>query len=124
MKSLLGHTRKPDISFHANGRIDITAHVAHILGISNGDVIDVAIEGREYYLYVRQRSSECRGRHEAQCWSTKPRSHNFRAHSHRLCHAILQVSGVDIVARLPIGETRQINDKKMVTLIIYNNLEQ
>ena len=45
-------TRRPDITFYRNGRIDITASVAERLSLRAGDVIDIARGKEEYYLYV------------------------------------------------------------------------
>lgn len=122
MKSLLGYSRRPDISFHRNGRIDITARVAHKLNLQAGDVIDVAFDRVEFYLYVRQKGTAIKGRHEAQCWPTKRGSHNFRAHSSRLCRNVLALSGATDVARLPIGELEQRNGLPAVILIVKNNI--
>lgn len=125
MKSLLGsYSRKPDVSFYKNGRIDITARVARAIGIADGDVLDVAYDGGEFYMFVRAKAGECVGRHEAQCWPTKKGSHNYRAHSKRLCTAIMKLSNAQDVARLPTGERALIFDKTTpaVILIARNNL--
>ena len=39
MASLLGNTRRPDISFYKNGRIDIASRVVRMLDIQEGDWI-------------------------------------------------------------------------------------
>ena len=64
MQSILGNTRKADITFYASGRIDISARVAKHLQLSRGDVLDIMIDQDEFYLYVRLRSPN--GRHEQQ----------------------------------------------------------
>ena len=56
MQSILGNTRKADITFYASGRIDISARVAKHLQLSRGDVLDIMIDQDEFYLYVRLRS--------------------------------------------------------------------
>lgn len=125
MRSLLGrNSRRPDVTFHANGRIDITARVARVIGIADGDVIDVAFEGGEFYMFVKLKAEECTGRHEAQCWATKRGSHNFRAHSKRLCQNIMRLSGATDVARLPVGDRALLFNKTTwaVILIARNNL--
>lgn len=108
MKSILGNTtRRPDITFYRSGRIDITAHVARILGLREGDVIDIFMDpdSGEHMLYVCQHAADAPGRFEAQCRLTNKhkRGHNFRCHSKRLCDAILNASNCDNIARLPIG---------------------
>lgn len=122
MKSLLGISRRPDISFYRNGRIDITARVARKLNIQSGDVLDIVFDGIEYYLYIRQKGTFVVGRHEAQCFPTKQGSHNFRAHSVRLCQEVMRLSGEYDVARLPIGEYELRDGIPSVTLIVRNNL--
>lgn len=105
MVSLLGNTRRPDISFYRDGRIDITSRVARSLELCDGDVIDVMKHKSEFYLYVRYRNYEILGKHEAQCHSTKRHSNHFRAHSVRLCSAILRECDTSHAALLPAGET-------------------
>lgn len=127
MKSLLGSfSRKPDVSFYKNGRIDITARVARIIGIAPGDVLDVAFDGGEYYMFVREKANACIGRHEAQCWPTKKGFHNYRAHSKRLCTAIMKLSNAQYVARLPTGDRALLFDKTTpaIILIARNNLSE
>ena len=41
MESLLGNTRKHDLSFFRDGHIDITARVAKCINIEEGDIIDI-----------------------------------------------------------------------------------
>lgn len=125
MESLLHrNSRRPDVSFYRDGRIDITARVARLLGIRPGDVIDIAHEGGEFYMFVSHKADDAQGRHEGQCYPTKHRSHNFRTHSKRLCQAIMALSNATNVARLPIGDTALLFDKTVtaVILIVRNNL--
>lgn len=123
MTSTLENTRRPDITFHCDGRIDITARVAKALSLHPGDVIDIAHDGREYLLYVKHHNAV--GLHEAQCAPTyKGRTcNNLRAHSKRLCQAVLKVNGNYLEARLPVGEP--INHPSLGTalpLIIKHNI--
>ena len=106
MESLLGNTRRTDVSFFKNGRIDITSHVAKLLELSEGDVIDVIKSDRELYIYVKWRNADIVGRHTARCYKTKSNvaCANFRAFSVKLCASILDICGTDNVVRLPVGE--------------------
>ena len=88
MKHLLGNTRRHDITFCADGRIEISARVSKALGINPGDVIDIAVDDRgfEVYLYVKHKNPP--GRHKAQCYVTNSRTkrcHSLRAHSVEIC---------------------------------------
>lgn len=104
MASLLGNTRRPDISFYKNGRIDIASRVVRMLDIQEGDVIDIDQCNGEYLLYVRLKGSKLQGRHQAQCYPTKNNSHNYRTYSKRLSDAMLSICGAEQIARLSIGE--------------------
>ena len=42
IRQLITNTRQGDITFHADGRIDITAHVAGTLHLQRGDVLNIA----------------------------------------------------------------------------------
>ncbi len=51
-RSILGNTRRADISFYSSGKIDITSRIANALGMVDGDVIDIMMWKGEFYLYV------------------------------------------------------------------------
>ena len=111
MKHLLDNTRCHDITFNADGRIEISAHVTRELDLHPGDVIDVAVDevGREVYLYVKHRAPA--GRHKAQCHRTgKGRTCNsLRAHSVEICRQVLDMRGFSATqARLPVGDPVEI----------------
>lgn len=95
MQSILGNTRKTDITFHAGGRIDISARVVKTLSLQKGDVIDVMDAGGEFYLYVKIHAPTV-GRHEATCFPTHSRSCHFRAWSQKLCRALIKVGGASL----------------------------
>ena len=129
MIRILGNsTRKSDINFYRNGRIDITARLGKILSIKQGDVIDLLTDKGEYYIYVRHRSKDIGlGRYEGQCCPTSKakKCHNFRAYSKKLCDAMLSLyPDKEYRVRLPIGEV--VDDPaygKCVTIIHLNNLQ-
>lgn len=102
MQSILSNTRRPDITLHASGLIDISAHVAKLLSLHPGDVLDVIDCGdRELYLYVKFRAPVV-GRHEATCFPSHSGGRHTRAWSRRLCLAIMQVGGYT-GAKLPLA---------------------
>lgn len=90
MLKLLQHTRRPDITFYRNGRINITAEVARALSLSPGDHINIAVSGREYLLFA---SRPTLGRHEAQVHRTKRGSDNYATSSARLCRSLFDAIG-------------------------------
>lgn len=107
MQTILQTTRRPDVSFFPSGKIDITARVARMLDLHPGDVIDVAIDGREFLLFVRVRQAS--GNHEAMVRPTKRRSHNLRCYSRRLCQYMigLHCDDTSTPLRVPAGRVRQ-----------------
>ena len=75
-------------------------------------------DGADLYLVIRFRGDKVIGRHEAQCYPTKPRSMNYRCHSVRLCRYMIQIAGADRRLSLMAGETRVIAGIMAVTLIV------
>lgn len=104
VRSLLGRTRRAEVSFHPDGRIDVSARVSLALSLRRGDVLDVLRAGRELWLVVRFRAP-ARGRHEASCRPSKGEGRNFRAWSARLCRAVSAECGLGgSAARLAAGD--------------------
>lgn len=106
MQSILGNSRKPDIIFYRNGRIEIASNVAKILNLSHGDVLDIMIDKPEYYLYVKYRADEKVGKHESTIFPTNKGNH-YRTSSCKLCSTILNECGISDKsdkAKLCVGE--------------------
>lgn len=122
METILGNTRKPDVTFYKNGRIDLTSRIAKMLNLDNGDVVDIALCNGEYMLYVRLRNAQAVGNHEARCYASKRNSHNFRAYSKKLCDAILAVCKAN-KAQLASGVAVEVDSLGVaIPLITRNNL--
>jgi bifunctional DNA-binding transcriptional regulator/antitoxin component of YhaV-PrlF toxin-antitoxin module len=120
MDKIIGNTRRPDITFYKSGRIDITARVAKLLDINEGDVIDIATDGMEYYLMVERSGKNVVGRHEGRCYKTYGGNcRNMRAYSVRLARAVLK-SG-DIL-RLPVGEVEEREGQRYLPIIVRRRL--
>lgn len=121
MQSILGNTRKTDITFHADGRIDISARVAKMLSLQRGDVIDVLLDGGELYLYIKLHAPTV-GRHEAACFPTHSRGRHFRAWSQRLCGYMIAAGGSSLDrVELGVGELVLLNVGAALP-IIYKNI--
>lgn len=122
MKSLLGNTRRTDITFYDNGRIDISSHVAKILNLQKGDVIDIMECENEYYIYVKFHAPI--GRHESTCFPTKNRSHHFRAWSRRLCLAMIKIccNTSRKKLELSVGKVTKLWGSENALPIIYKNI--
>ncbi len=122
MQSILGNTRKTDITFHHNGRIDISARVAKMLSLRKGDVIDLLYGDRELYLYVRMRAPTV-GRHEAACFPTHANSRHFRTWSQRLCHAVEKASCANTAkVELSVGLPVKLNGAAPALPVIYKHI--
>lgn len=93
MESVMGNCRKADVTFHRNGRIVISAMVTAMLGIEEGDVIDIIREkhgrdGDEYYLNVRLRQPKV-GQYCGKVWKTNRRGRNLRTNAKILTDCVL-----------------------------------
>lgn len=122
MQRILTVSRRPDITFYPNGRIDITARIARAIKLQHGDVIDIAINGSERYIYVRLRADKVNGRHTATVYATKKRSHNFRCYSRELCRAMIGTDSNSIL-RCPAGKVIEHEQYgKMMNLIYSFNI--
>ena len=117
MKSILPTSRKHDISFHASGKIDISAHIAWKLSLAPGDVIDIVQSGGEWYLYVKFRAGTYAGRHVGAVWSTAHGKGTFRTWSKSMCKTVLAAAGATGRLRCPCGSEMQINSTKYITII-------
>lgn len=87
MIKLLEHTRRPDITFQRNGRINITARIARMLNLCPGDSINILINDGECLLGALHHNNI--GRHVASVHPTKKGSSNYSANSVSLCRAFL-----------------------------------
>lgn len=122
MQSILGNTRKTDITFHVNGRIDISAHVSKVLSIRKGDVIDMLRDDDEIYLYVKYHAPLV-GRHEAACFPTCTRSLHFRAWSQKLCRFIIRAGGSSLdKVKLGVGSPVELLNVGIALPIIYRHI--
>ena len=102
MQSILGNTRKADITFHATGRICISARVSKLLSLAHGDVIDIMQSNVETYLYVKHRAPII-GRHEGMVFRSNKNGSHCIASSIKLSRYILQRCGVSDKVRLCCG---------------------
>ena len=126
MKSLLGNnTRRADITFFKNGRIDISSMLAKHLRLKLGDVIDIIEDNKEYYLIIRLRYQNVIGRHIGQCYPTNKNKtcNNYRTYSKSLTTAILKITGGQNSSRLFIGTPVELPIYGIgIPLITYNPL--
>lgn len=123
MDSIIGNTRRPDITFYPSGRIDITSYISRLLDLHDGDVVDVGCMGKEFYLYKRFSNDDIVGRHEGRCFASNKGGRNLRLNSIRLCNAILAECNTSCKVQLAVGEPVVIeNIGLVVPLITRHNL--
>lgn len=115
MDKIISHTRRPDITFHRTGRIDISARVAIALGLAPGDTINIALYSGEYLLFSTRHPPGTRNL--ATCRPTKRGSLNFRAHSTTLTSAILAACGHPPKAAFHIGYPMTIDNQTYLPII-------
>lgn len=102
MQSILGNTRKADITFHRGGRINISARVSKSLGLTHGDVVDIMEGTGETYLYVKHRAPVV-GKHEGMVFRSNKNGHHCVASSITLCRYIMSRCGGGDKVRLCCG---------------------
>lgn len=94
MPSILQNIRRRDITFYRDGRINITARIAKILGLQPGDSIDINSEAGEFYLHAVHHGLDV-GQGVAQCRQARPGSPFLYVNSVALCRAIFRAIGFD-----------------------------
>ena len=122
MRSILQNSRKHDLTFHQSGRIDISAHIARRLSLAPGDVIDIAQEAGEWYLYVKLRAGSYSGRHEGRIWATAKGKGSFRTWCKALSMAVLQAASASDILRCLCGEELERDSRKFITIIYRRSL--
>lgn len=117
MKSIYPQSRKHDISFYPSGRIDISAHIARLLHLTDGDVIDFVLDKSELYLYVKLRAGEYVGRHTGRVWATAHGKGTFRACSKQITRAILNLANKNSRLRCACGAQIFFDNISYITII-------
>ena len=107
IREMIPTTRHGDVTFHADGRIDITAHVSRQLKLERGDVVGIATtDGTpcEHYLYVARRQAHILGRHACTCRPAKGHGRYLRVHSKKLATRMLDICHATKRIELYVGE--------------------
>lgn len=104
IRKVMAVSRRHDVTFHSDGRIDITAHVAKTLDLHSGDVINIAEVGDypERYLYVARRASDTVGRHSCRCRPAKTGNY-LRVFSRSLSGYVLRIGREQKSLSLRVG---------------------
>ena len=125
-------SRRVDIYFRRNGRVDIMASVVKALGIVDGDVVNVlSSSSGEYYFYVAHRavdrSSNSRYRNAVHCVTSSRRKgvqrNNMRFNNIELTRRINSVTG-SAESWLFVGQPRDLSSFGVSAIglpLIYSN---
>ena len=123
IRAIIPMTRRGDVTIHADGRIDLSAHVSELLHLSDGDVLNFAVADapvKEYYLYVVRRGSEVMGRHACRCHSVKGHGHYMRMFSKRLADYLLREVRACGRATFRAGETVEVASLGRAVVMVYS----
>lgn len=99
MPSVLGNTRKPDVFFRKDGRIDITASASRLLNLEAGDCINIWSDESGLYLYATKPV----GQHRAVCRLVNKGSRYLRASCKDLTDFVNSITGGK-ESHIPVGE--------------------
>lgn len=121
MEKILSTTRRPDITFYADGHIHITSRIARILNLSHESCINVAIDHGEYLLFAEHYENMI-GNHTARCRSINKGGRYFRANSVRLCRTMINACGAAGCAALYCGVPVIIHNKTYIPIITRQTL--
>lgn len=77
MNATIKQPRRPDITFHRSGQINLSARLVRLLSLRQHDTIDVAHEDGETYIYVRCRAPY-NGSMRAACYRASRNGHHMR----------------------------------------------
>ncbi|MGN1228655.1 MAG: hypothetical protein ACI4T5_03260 [Prevotella sp.] len=108
MENIIASLRKHDITVYRSGRIDISARLAKLLSLQQGDSVNIAKDGDEFYIYVAHRNSTSHGRQYSACvYPSSFGGGSFRLQFKQLAQRFMQLCAYDgMVMRLPAGSPR------------------
>lgn len=96
MRSLIDNTRRPDVVFYRNGKIEIAANVAKTLNLQAGDVIDIITNNIEYYIVVKYKANEVVGNHDCKVMRSNKRGNHLRCYSTKICNKIFSICNFEL----------------------------
>lgn len=106
MRSVIDNTRRPDVIFYRNGKIEIAANVAKTLNLQAGDVIDIITNNIEYYLVIRYKANEVVGNHDGKVMRSNKRGNHLRCYSKKICNKIFSICNFEVNSYLYFEKVR------------------
>lgn len=111
---------KPDIKFMPNGDIHLTSKVVSLLGIEEGDAIQVACDNDETYIYVHTR--QAKGKNIIGIARQPNKSSGYlRVRWASLCREIIKSDGRAPFAAYRVGDLHEIEGEKVLPIITRKN---
>ena len=123
MKSLIRQPRRNAFIFRSSGVIDISASVARSLSIYEGDVIDIAEQDGELYMYIKHKRNEYCGRYIGTAKASNNGKGTYRVYSKQMAQEVLRISHSASKLKCPAGELVNIEGRMCVTIIYRINNE-
>lgn len=93
---------KTDIRFSNKGIIEISAKIATILGLENGDIAGFKQSEEELYIYMYSKASDIN--YKGRCIQAKKTSRFMRIYWKDLCKKIIDLDGKSNEAAYRIGD--------------------
>ncbi len=124
MKLLIKQNRRPDISFNWQGSVNITTRVAKMLDLKEGDVINIAEQDNEFYLFVQYRAQP-NGAFKGRVYATNEHNGFLRARNTMLCRKMIAECDAAYCARLYVGDPVEVEGiGRAVPIITRLNLDK
>lgn len=117
--------KKCDIYFRANGRIDISSHIAKALGLCRGDMLNLTMVEGELYLYVSHKALDTDTRQRPNAvHPSKGNFHHYRCQYKEMVQCVSQYTKSD-ESWLYAGRLKDLSSYGIpnigITLIYKNN---
>lgn len=94
MKKLLDSIRRAELTASGCGRIYIGSRLTTLLGIQQGDVVNVAEEHGEYYLFVQHSAGEDSAKYRGVCFRSSSRGGGMLLSNTRLARELMRAAGM------------------------------
>lgn len=118
--NLLADNIKPDIKFMPNGDIHLTSKVVSLLGIQEGDSIQVATDDEEVYIYIHMRN--VKEKNVSGIARKASRSTRYlRVRWASLCKKIIGMDGRANSAAYRVGDPHEIDGRTVLPIITRKN---
>lgn len=118
--NLLADNIKPDIKFMPNGDIHLTSKVVSLLGIQEGDSIQVATDGEEVYIYIHMRNVKEKNILGVARRATKTAGY-LRVRWTVLCEKIIKMDGRAPFAAYRVGDPYEKDGRTVLPIITRKN---